>query len=86
MTPHKTMHWIGGITPDEGVSWYSSEEVFGQVDNGCSLDCVSTSTMQFVRIQADIRGETDLAKLFKKCLDASRVYDVWWQNLIKETE
>jgi len=85
MTPHKPMHFVGGITPNEGLSWYSSEELFGQADEQCSFDCVSTNKMQFVRILSETKGENDSVGLFKKCLDTCRVYDVWWQNLIKET-
>lgn len=87
MTPHKTMHWVGGVTFDKGVSWYSVSDLY-QEDVTPSLDCASSHQLQYVRILSEVGGETDPAVIavYENCLKAIRVYDTWWQNLKKELE
>jgi hypothetical protein len=81
---HAIQHLVGGVTPDEGLSWYSCEEVFGDGDSISSLDRASAAKIQFVRISSEMKGCDDTVKILKQYLDVIRVYDVWWKKLKRE--
>lgn len=77
--PHKTQTFVAGVHLDpEATNWIAGKDVGMEM-----FDNSSSASIHFYKLtQAHKKPEQQ--ELCDKMLKTIRVYDVWWNNLIKE--